>query len=320
MVNYDVFNGDADGICALIQLRLAQPLASELVTGVKRDTQLLKNLPVDAKGCITVLDVSLQSNRADVERLLQQGASIFYCDHHEAGTAFSHPQLTTLINTHSDVCTSLLINGYLQGRFADWAVVGAFGDNLQQSAWTLAKSIGLTMEQTERLQTLGVCLNYNAYGNALEDLFFHPAQLYQYFAAYESPLECLAQQSDIIAQLQQGYESDLEQALALKPHYENKQQAVYVLPNQAYARRVSGVFANILANQFPHHAHAVLTDLGDGYQVSVRAPLLNKQGAVVVCRQFTTGGGREAAAGINHLPYAELSRLIAAMSEYYGAD
>ena len=42
----DVFNGDADGICALVQLRLAQPAQSKLVTGVKRDIQLLEHLSV----------------------------------------------------------------------------------------------------------------------------------------------------------------------------------------------------------------------------------------------------------------------------------
>ena len=43
---YDVFNGDADGICALHQLRLAEPRpTAELVTGVKRDIRLLHGLP-----------------------------------------------------------------------------------------------------------------------------------------------------------------------------------------------------------------------------------------------------------------------------------
>ena len=37
---FDVFNGDADGICALLQLRLERPLATQLITGVKRDIQL----------------------------------------------------------------------------------------------------------------------------------------------------------------------------------------------------------------------------------------------------------------------------------------
>jgi len=36
MAYYDVFNGDADGICALHQLRLAEPREATLVTGVKR--------------------------------------------------------------------------------------------------------------------------------------------------------------------------------------------------------------------------------------------------------------------------------------------
>ena len=35
-MHFDVFNGDADGICALLQLRQTFP-DSKLVTGVKRD-------------------------------------------------------------------------------------------------------------------------------------------------------------------------------------------------------------------------------------------------------------------------------------------
>jgi hypothetical protein len=40
----DVFNGDADGVCALHQLRLHNPQESRIVTGVKRDTLLLKRI------------------------------------------------------------------------------------------------------------------------------------------------------------------------------------------------------------------------------------------------------------------------------------
>ncbi|RUM38930.1 MAG: acetyltransferase, partial [Desulfobulbus sp.] len=43
MITYDVFNGDADGICALHQLRLHDPRPdAHLVTGVKRDICLLE--------------------------------------------------------------------------------------------------------------------------------------------------------------------------------------------------------------------------------------------------------------------------------------
>ena len=39
-----------------------------------------------------------------------------------------------------------------------------------------------------------------------------------------------------------------------------------------------------------------------GMQVSVRAPLERPAGAAALCLEYATGGGREAAAGINHLP------------------
>jgi len=48
MIHFDVFNGDADGICALTQLRNAQPREAELITGVKRDINLLDTFPYDA--------------------------------------------------------------------------------------------------------------------------------------------------------------------------------------------------------------------------------------------------------------------------------
>ena len=35
MADFDVFNGDADGICALVQLRQVEPRDSKLITGVK---------------------------------------------------------------------------------------------------------------------------------------------------------------------------------------------------------------------------------------------------------------------------------------------
>ena len=59
MKYYDVFNGDADGICALHQMRLAQPLQSTLVTGVKRDISLLKKVNAEQDDQILVLDISL---------------------------------------------------------------------------------------------------------------------------------------------------------------------------------------------------------------------------------------------------------------------
>jgi hypothetical protein len=62
--SYDIFNGDADGLCALHQLRLAAPRAAELVTGVKRDVKLLQHVAAGPGDELTVLDVSMKSNAA----------------------------------------------------------------------------------------------------------------------------------------------------------------------------------------------------------------------------------------------------------------
>ena len=143
MTYHDVFNGDADGICALIQLRLAEPRDSVLVTGVKRDIALLQQVRSQAGDGITVLDIALEKNSTALQAVLATGASVFYCDHHFPGDLPVHPRLTTLINTAPEVCTSLLVDTYLRQAHAHWAVVGAFGDNLHSSAMALARSIKL---------------------------------------------------------------------------------------------------------------------------------------------------------------------------------
>ena len=85
-MDYDVFNGDADGICALIQLRLVEPRPdATLVTGVKRDIQLLGRIPGEGVDRVTALDISFDKNRDDVDRLLAAGADLFFCDHHFSG-------------------------------------------------------------------------------------------------------------------------------------------------------------------------------------------------------------------------------------------
>ena len=134
MINYDVFNGDADGICALLQLRLAEPKESQLITGVKRDINLLRRVQANAGDCITVLDISMAKNQADLQRLLNTGAEVFYVDHHFAGDVPSSAALKTLINEAADVCTSLLVNHYLRGAYVAWGIVGTFGDNLKNGS------------------------------------------------------------------------------------------------------------------------------------------------------------------------------------------
>lgn len=314
----DVFNGDADGICALLQLRQAMPLDAELLTGVKRDIQLLDALDPVAVDRVTVLDISLDKNREPLLALLAAGAHVFYCDHHFAGAIPEHPNLETLINPAPDVCTSLLVNGHLRGTYAHWAVVGAFGDNLDDSARAVARTLDLDADTVDLYKRLGTYVNYNGYGAMLGDLHFHPAELYQLMHGYAEPRQFVQDASASFDKLEQGYEGDMSKAAAIAPEWESDSAALYLLPDAPWARRVSGVFGNSLANQTPQRAHAVFTRKPKGgFLVSVRAPLADKRDADTLCRQFDTGGGRAAAAGINALPDDQMRAFIDAFSATY---
>jgi len=323
MAYIDCFNGDADGICALTQIRLHNPVDSELITGVKRDINLVDRASARSGDIVTVLDVSLDKNRGGVERLISQGAEVFYCDHHFAGEIPEHPRLKTLINTTPDVCTSLLINQMLKGRFLAWAVVGTFGDNLYRTAETMAKPLaldkkGLDKEALARLKDLGTYLNYNGYGSDLTDLYFHPADLFKRTSQFKTPFEFMHEDIETFDTLEQGYKDDMRKAASAEPVSQNASSAVFQLPDAAWARRVSGVFGNDLANQHPDRAHAVVTEKSaDHFVVSVRAPLTNKKGADQICRQFPTGGGRAAAAGINELRADQLTNFVNVFTEHY---
>ncbi len=319
MQAYDVFNGDADGICALLQLRLAEPREAVLVTGVKRDISLLRQLPTDHPLDVTALDISLDKNREAVEALLLAGGRIFYCDHHYPGEDIpAHPAFTALIDTQASTCTSLLVDQHLKGRFHHWAIVAAFGDNLNSVAEQLAAQAGLNSAQVQALQHLGICVNYNGYGAALPDLHYHPADLFQALLPFSDPLALIAEQPEVWRTLSAGYAEDMDKGLACTPLHRCSSALVIALPDESWARRVSGVLGNELANRYPDQACAVITDAdGEHVQISIRAPLSNRKGADELVRRFPTGGGRQAAAGVNKLPRAQLQDFVAAMALHW---
>jgi hypothetical protein len=319
MKTYDIFNGDADGICALIQLRLAEPCESTLVTGVKRDIALAKKVPVESPAQVNILDISLDKNRAAVDKLLAAGCLVFYVDHHFPGeTLLEHHNFTALIDTQPTTCSSLLVDQHLGGRFHNWAIAAAFGDNLNAVAERLALEVGLTAKQTTDLKALGVCINYNGYGATVADLHFHPADLYREFVKFADPLELIASEQPAWQKLQDGYKADMAGGLAAPVMAENASSIVVKLPDEPWARRVSGVLGNELANRNPDKACGIVTENADGsYLVSIRAPLNNRTGADKLACQFPSGGGRKAAAGINALPISRLNEFLNAIAEFW---
>ena len=318
MTHFDVFNGDADGLCALHQLRLAAPIDGVLVSGVKRDVALLQRVRRAGPGdSVTVLDVSLAANRPALFGLLERGVRIEYFDHHFAGELPAHPNLTAAIDTSPGVCTGILVDRHLGGTYRIWAVVAAFGDNLRRAAAELADPLELRGSQLAELQELGEALAYNAYADVEADLIVHPTALYRVLARYADPFQFMRSEP-IYRQIHECRREDLRMAQLAEPELALPGATIYILPDEPWSRRVRGSFANELASSIPDLAHAVLTpNAQHGYTVSVRTPLVKTTGADALCRKFPTGGGRVGAAGINHLPKERLPEFVREMDRAF---
>lgn len=323
MSHFEVFNGDADGLCALQQLRLARPAphaaAATCVTGVKRDIRLLERVLGAARpdDSVTVLDIALEVNRAALEPLLERGVRVEWFDHHHPGPIPRHPLLTTRIDPREGVCTALLVDVHLGGRQGAWAAVGACGDNLLAEGRARMLELGLNAAERAELELLGICLNYNAYGDTLADLVIDPAALAALLHPCAHPLDFVRDQP-VCRAIRAARAADLDQCASVQPSHVLVGGRMVVLPDAPWSRRMRGDLANQWANARPDLATAVLTpNARGGYVVSVRAPLNRRHGADRLCRQFESGSGRPAAAGINHLDPAQIDSFAEAFDRAF---
>jgi hypothetical protein len=314
-VQLAAFNGDADGLCALQQLRLWGGLAPQrLFTGVKRDIALLERVSAGPGDELWVLDVAVEKNRPALDRLLERGARVRWFDHHHPGPLPGHPGLEAHLDIAAEVNTSLIVYRHLAPPAAGWAVMGLFGDNMDRSARGLARDAGLAEGLVEELARAGRLLNYNAYGEQVEDLHYPPAELAGMMAGYADPAEFIAG-AGVIAGLEEGRARDLARAEAA----ERLAPGVVRLPAEPWARRVVGELANRLARREPDSAHAVLVDDGrGGVVVSLRRPLAGGPSAAELARRFATGGGRDKAAGINRLPDEQVGEFVERFRAHFG--
>jgi len=317
-MKYDIFNGDADGIIALLQLQLANPVETTKVTGVKRDIQLMQKITPQEGDCIRVLDISMEKNMPELHDALSAGARVMYVDHHKAGNIPNHANLFAHIDLDANMCTSLIVSDLIDKQFHLWAITAAYGDNLFAKADSEADKLNLTDLQKTQLKAFGTYINYNGYGSEVADLHFAPEDLFELLLQYTSPFDAINDKNSVYYTLEKAYKADMEKAANANVLHDCDTAKVILLEDAAWARRVSGVLGNDLANQAPTKAHAVFTFNNKGsYLVSVRAPLNNKQGAVDICSKFATGGGRAAAAGINELPQSQVEGFIKELVAYY---
>jgi hypothetical protein len=81
-----------------------------------------------------------------------------YFDHHFAEHVPIHSNLELHLDADPQTCTSLLMDGFLGGRFHAWALVGAYAP------------AGFDAERRDTPRRLGAAINYNAQGDDLQNV------------------------------------------------------------------------------------------------------------------------------------------------------
>ena len=144
---------------------------------------------------------------------------------------------------------------------------------------------------------LGELLNYNGYGADLSDLHFHPEDLLKHCLESNTPEKFM--QTPAFIKLKSGFAEDMSHVESIE-----MVDGIYLLPDEAWARRVVGVMAHRINNQAPG-PHVIAIDKGETLQVSIRG----KSGIGELCALFG-GGGRATAGGIDALPKREIPALM----------
>lgn len=324
MADFDLFNGDADGIFSLLQLRQSDPRPdAERITGVKRDIALFPRIAGRAGtgDRVTALDISMAKNTQALTRVLSDGAEVLYIDHHQTGDIPDNDRLSVITDDAKECCTAYLTDLHLDGARPAWAVCGAYGDNFPALADRISLSRGLDLPMG-RLRELGELVNYNAYGLSPDDLHIHPSDLFALLLSYPGPVEFLDDDHAVFAQLHTGFHDDWDMAQSAREIDISKSGQILSLPARAASNRISGLFGNALVDEDPHLGFAILTELQDGqrYRVSIRAPRARQSPPAAKLASQFGGGGRAAAAGIDRLDSADLPRFVDAFRAAFAPD
>jgi oligoribonuclease NrnB/cAMP/cGMP phosphodiesterase (DHH superfamily) len=113
MKYYDFFNGDADGIISLHQYRLQFPQKSEVFTGVKRDVKLLRHALEIKNSTLSVVDISLLSNKDYINEILNNNNIVRWFDHHEPGEIDLGDKFSIKVDADPNCCTNILVDKYI---------------------------------------------------------------------------------------------------------------------------------------------------------------------------------------------------------------
>lgn len=309
-----LFNGDADGLIAqhILELKLGAP--DLRITGPKRDIKLLKKLPPLDSGRIHILDISLRQNQPELPALLaKEGLNLTWYDHHDPGDTAAHPRLHLHIHQSPGTCTAAIVNAVYGRQHSLWAAMAAFGDTVPDTAKALIAEVGATPSDSALLRRCGILLNYNAYGEKISDLLFDPADLAKRISGFTSALDFCHEES-IFGPLGVQFASDQAHCQGLVALADSAFACAYLAPDEPWARRFLATWANERILMHPQQALALIHPIADGnFQVSIRAPRRSDRvvpSAADLAAEFSGGGGRKLAAGINVLAAQDLQRFV----------
>ena len=276
------YNGDADGICSMVQWGLVHGIEGNRVTGVKRDIMLLDRISPNSGDEVIVMDISHARNEKRASEISSSGIAITWFDHHLAGDLGN--EIQSFIDTSPNVCTAKLVEKFLNIP-SDWSEVALHGDGLSRHS------------VKPELKELGELLNYNGYGGSLDDLHFHPDDLMLKCLHSKSPEEFMKTETFRI--LKNGFTKDIENCESI-----GKIDGIFLLPNLPWARRAVGVFAHRVFEKLGG-TQVIAIDMGEHLQVSIRGD----SGIGELCAKFG-GGGRQTAGGIDSLPKNQIPQLM----------
>ncbi len=298
----DICAGDADALCAVLQWRLHEPKAVQMVSGPLCATDALGRFRVLPGDEVLVCNVPFNRQSALGTCAPVGNARVQYLDCRGPAECHSSPYWSAGHATDAKVCTSLLVNHLLHGKFLGWALVGAYGSPGQHGVNAQAIRLGCSPSVRKRLQRLGEVITYNAEVVHPRYVYLEPAALYARLLRYDNPLDFL--QSDPLADELDGLlQSDLQTGLACKPYWEDAHASVYVLPDEAWAYRVARQLKSRLAALAPERAIAVLSPAGTGSFRAAVQPAL-KAGQTFTPKKWL----------IEHLPPNEVDNFVGAFS------
>ncbi len=316
-----LFNGDADGLIAqrILEMHLGAP--DLRITGLKRDIKLLQKLPPMEAGHIHALDISLRQNQPELLTILaKENLNVTWYDHHDPGEVEPHPRLHLHIYQSSGTCSAVIVNAVFGRQQGLWAAMAAFGDAVPDTAKALIDEVGVSHAESNLLQRSGILLNYNAYGEKISDVLFDPADLAKRMSQFTSALD-FCQEESIFGPLTQQFVSDQSMCKNLTALNDSEAAQAYLAPDAPWARRYLATWANEHILDHPLQALALIHPRAGGdFQVSIRAPRGTPgvvPSAASLASEFTTGGGRKLAAGINVLPAHDLERFVKRFERFF---